>query len=61
MAEKQPLLLADHVIAMKQAAQRHPQTVCLAAQVIGAVGKLSKVGQPSLMGLKSVGSLLVLF
>lgn len=45
MAEKQPLLLADHVIAMKQAAQRHPQTVCLAAQVIGAVGKLSKVGQ----------------
>lgn len=48
MAEKQPLLLADHVIAMKQAAQRHPQTVCLAAQVIGAVGKLSKVGQPLL-------------
>ncbi|XP_066247641.1 protein melted [Euwallacea similis] len=42
MAEKQPLLLADHVSAMKQAAQRHPQTVCLAAQVIGAVGKLSK-------------------
>lgn len=42
MAEKQPLLLADHVVAMKQAAQRHPQTVCLAAQVIGAVGKLSK-------------------
>ncbi|ENN71337.1 hypothetical protein D910_06356, partial [Dendroctonus ponderosae] len=42
MAEKQPLLLADHVSAMKQAAQRHPQTVCLAAQIIGAVGKLSK-------------------
>lgn len=43
MAEKQPLLLADHVTAMKQAAQRYPQTVCLAAQIIGAVGKLSKV------------------
>lgn len=42
MAEKKPALLADHVGAMKQAAQRHPQTVCLAAQVIGAVGKLSK-------------------
>lgn len=43
MAEKKPSLLADHVPAMKQSAQRHPQTVCLAAQVIGAVGKLSKV------------------
>ncbi|KAF7273895.1 ventricular zone expressed PH domain-containing protein melted [Rhynchophorus ferrugineus] len=42
MAEKQPVLLADHVHSMKQAAQRHPQTICLAAQVIGAVGKLSK-------------------
>lgn len=42
MAEKQPALLADHVNAVKQAAQRHPQTVCLAAQIIGAVGKLSK-------------------
>lgn len=43
MAEKKPTLLADHVSAMKGAAQRHPHTVCLAAQVIGAVGKLSKV------------------
>ncbi|KAJ8967516.1 hypothetical protein NQ314_002831 [Rhamnusium bicolor] len=42
MAEKMPTLLADHVSAMKQAAQRHPQTVCLAAQIISAVGKLSK-------------------
>lgn len=42
MAEKQPALLADHVVSMKQAAQRHPQTVCLAAQVMGAIGKLSK-------------------
>lgn len=43
MAEKKPALLADHVNAMKLAAQRHPQIVCLAAQVISAVGKLSKV------------------
>lgn len=43
MAEKKPALLADHVNAVKQAAQRHPQTLCLAAQVIGAIGKLSKV------------------
>ena len=43
MAEKKPALLADHVGAMKQSAQRHPHTVCLAAQVIGAIGKLSKV------------------
>ncbi|CAH1976039.1 unnamed protein product [Acanthoscelides obtectus] len=42
MAEKMPNLLADHVNAMKQSAQRHPQTVCLAAQIISAVGKLSK-------------------
>lgn len=43
MAEKKPALLADHVNALKLAAQRYPHTVCLAAQVISAVGKLSKV------------------
>ncbi|XP_019873887.2 protein melted isoform X2 [Aethina tumida] len=42
MAEKKPALLADHVGAMKEAAEKHPHTVCLAAQVIGAIGKLSK-------------------
>lgn len=42
MAEKRPTLLADHVNAMKQTVQRHPQTVCLAAQIIGAVGRLNK-------------------
>lgn len=47
MAEKKPALLVDHVNAMKQSAQRHPQTVCLAAQIIGAVGKLSKVSGSS--------------
>ncbi|CAH1154096.1 unnamed protein product [Phaedon cochleariae] len=42
MALKIPALLTDHVNVMKQVAQSHPQTVCLAAQIIGAVGKLSK-------------------
>lgn len=43
MVETKPALLADHVNVMKQTAQRHPQTVCLVAQIISAVGKLSKV------------------
>lgn len=43
LAEKRPTLLVDHVAAMKLAAHKHPHTVCLAAQVIAAVGKLSKV------------------
>ncbi|KAK5645394.1 hypothetical protein RI129_006694 [Pyrocoelia pectoralis] len=42
MAEKKPALLADHVNPLKLTAQRYPHTVCLAAQVISAVGKLSK-------------------
>lgn len=43
LAEQRATLLVDHVAAMKLAAHRHPHTVCLAAQVIAAVGKLSKV------------------
>lgn len=43
LAEKRPTLLVDHVPAMKLCAHKHPHTVCLAAQVIAAVGKLSKV------------------
>ncbi|XP_031349483.1 protein melted-like isoform X2 [Photinus pyralis] len=42
MAQKNPALLADHVGPLKLTAQRYPHTVCLAAQVISAVGKLSK-------------------
>ncbi|XP_045473807.1 protein melted isoform X2 [Harmonia axyridis] len=42
MAQKKPALLADHVNVMKLAAQKYPQIICLAAQVISAVGKLSK-------------------
>lgn len=43
MAETKPALLADHVNALKQTAQRHSQTVCLVARIISAVGKLSRV------------------
>ncbi|XP_075237442.1 ventricular zone expressed PH domain-containing protein melted [Lycorma delicatula] len=42
LAEKRPQLLADYVPKIKQAADCHPNTLCLAAQVIAAVGKLSK-------------------
>lgn len=43
LAEKRPQLLADYVPKIKQSAESHPNTLCLAAQVIAAVGKLSKV------------------
>lgn len=42
LAEKSPQLLADCVGRVKQAAEAHPSTLCLAAQVIAAVGKLNK-------------------
>ncbi|CAH1397437.1 unnamed protein product [Nezara viridula] len=42
LAEKSPHLLADCVGRVKQAAETHPSTLCLAAQVIAAVGKLNK-------------------
>ncbi|XP_073971191.1 ventricular zone expressed PH domain-containing protein melted isoform X2 [Rhodnius prolixus] len=42
LAEKRPHLLTDYVGRVKQAAETYPSTLCLAAQVITAVGKLSK-------------------
>lgn len=42
LAEKKPHLLMDCVPKVKQAAETFPATLCLAAQVIAAVGKLSK-------------------
>jgi len=42
MAGKRPQLLVDHLSKIKQAAECHPNTLCLAAQVISSVGKLSK-------------------
>uniref|UniRef100_A0A6P7GSE6 Protein melted-like n=1 Tax=Diabrotica virgifera virgifera TaxID=50390 RepID=A0A6P7GSE6_DIAVI len=43
MAERMPGLLVDHINAVKHSAQKYPQTVCSAAQIISSVGKLSKV------------------
>nr|XP_018910656.1 PREDICTED: protein melted [Bemisia tabaci] len=42
LAEKKPQLLSDYMPKIKQAAKCNPKTLCLAAQVISAVGKLSK-------------------
>nr|CAD7587522.1 unnamed protein product [Timema genevievae] len=42
MAGTKPQLLVDHVGKIKKAAESHPNTLCLAAQVISSVGKLSK-------------------
>lgn len=42
LAERKPSVLAEHVSIIKKTAQKHPHTVCPAAQVIAAVGKLSK-------------------
>lgn len=43
MAEKCPQMLIDSVPKIKNAVDCHPNTLCLAAQVLAAVGKLSKV------------------
>ncbi|XP_034247759.1 protein melted isoform X2 [Thrips palmi] len=42
MAEKRPQLLVDHLPQIKKVVECHPNTLCLAAQVISSVGKLSK-------------------
>ncbi|PSN29327.1 Protein melted [Blattella germanica] len=42
MAGKRPQLLVDHMSKIKEAAECHPNTLCLAAQVISSVGKLNK-------------------
>lgn len=43
LAERRPSLLADHVAGVRAAAAKNPGAVCLAARIIAAVGKLSKV------------------
>lgn len=43
MAASRPQVLVDHLQRIKEAAQSHPNTLGLAAQVISSVGKLSKV------------------
>ncbi|KAE8740818.1 hypothetical protein FOCC_FOCC013672 [Frankliniella occidentalis] len=42
MAEKRPQLLIDHLSEIKKVVECYPNTLCLAAQVISSVGKLSK-------------------
>lgn len=42
LAEKRPQLLADSIPKIKRSAECHPNTVCSAAQVIAAVGRLNK-------------------
>ncbi|KAK7869254.1 hypothetical protein R5R35_000874 [Gryllus longicercus] len=42
MANKRPQSLTDYVPKIKEAAECHPNTLCLAAQIISSVGKLSK-------------------
>lgn len=43
MAVTRPQLLVEHLQKIKNAADSHPNTLCLAAQVISSVGKLNKV------------------
>lgn len=43
LAEKCPQMLIDSIPKIKNAASCYPNTLCLAAQVLAAVGKLSKV------------------
>jgi hypothetical protein len=45
MAATRPQVLVDHLQRIKEAAQSHPNTLGLAAQVISSVGKLSKVSK----------------
>ncbi|XP_065200152.1 protein melted isoform X2 [Planococcus citri] len=42
MAEKYPQMLIDSIPKIKKAVDYHPNTLCLAAQVLAAIGKLSK-------------------
>lgn len=43
LAEKCPQLLIDSIPKIKNAANSQPNIVCLAMQVLAAIGKLSKV------------------
>lgn len=43
LAKNQPQLLSDYVIKIKKAAECNPNALCIAAQVLSAVGKINKV------------------
>lgn len=53
MAATRPQVLVDHLQRIKEAAQSHPNTLGLAAQVISSVGKLSKVSKSDPFSWKS--------
>ncbi|XP_071445724.1 protein melted [Hetaerina americana] len=42
LASSRPHILVDHLAQIKGAADSHPNTLCLAAQVVSSVGKISK-------------------
>ncbi|KAG8222424.1 hypothetical protein J437_LFUL008421 [Ladona fulva] len=42
LASSRPHILVDHLNQIKGAADSHPNTLCLAAQVVSSVGKISK-------------------
>ena len=43
LAINQPQLLSDYVPKIKKAAECNPNALCIAAQVLSAVGKINKV------------------
>lgn len=43
LAKNQPQLLSDYVMKIKKAAECNPNALCIAAQVLSAVGKINKV------------------
>ncbi|XP_050539223.1 protein melted isoform X2 [Daktulosphaira vitifoliae] len=43
LAKKQPQLLSDYVLKIKKAAECNPNALCIAAQVLSAVGKINKI------------------
>lgn len=43
LAQIQPQLLSDYVLKIKKSAECNPNTLCIAAQVLSAVGQINKV------------------
>lgn len=43
LAKNQPQLLSDYVLKIKKAVECNPNALCIAAQVLSAVGKINKV------------------
>lgn len=43
LAQLQPQLLSDYVLKIKKSAECNPNILCIAAQVLSAVGQINKV------------------